>query len=69
MSRFDAWETASPGASPLPPYRNTLPTVPCDLEEYAQAETGPFSWSAVYDEAPPALELCEPFDIETWAEI
>jgi hypothetical protein len=69
MLRIDAWQSASPGTSPLPPYRNTLPTVPCDLEEYAQAETGPLSWSAVYDEAPPALELNEPFDMDGWPEL
>jgi hypothetical protein len=48
--------------------RHTLPTVPCDLSEYAQAQTGPLSWSAIYDEVPCVLELEDPFDIESWPE-
>jgi hypothetical protein len=27
---------------------------------------GPLGWSAIYDEVPRALELEEPFDIESW---
>jgi hypothetical protein len=33
-------------AEPLPPPRDQLPTLPCDLSEYAERETGPRSWSA-----------------------
>jgi hypothetical protein len=51
-------------APPLPPMRAPLPTVPCDLSEYAIAETGPLSWSAIYEERPRALVLDDPFDLE-----
>jgi hypothetical protein len=37
-------------SAPVPPARHTLPTVPCDLSEYARAETGPLSWSATDEE-------------------
>jgi len=69
MFRIDAWQAGTSSTTALPPMRHTLPTVPCDLEEYAQTETGPLSWSASYDEAPRALELEEPFDIESWPEL
>jgi hypothetical protein len=36
--------------SALPPLRDQLPTVPCDLTEYARKETGPKSWSAATEE-------------------
>jgi hypothetical protein len=32
-----------------PPMRQALPTVPCDLREYARIHTGPGSWSARAD--------------------
>jgi len=37
--------TAGGGAA-----RDKLPTVPCDLSEYARRETGPQSWSAASEE-------------------
>jgi hypothetical protein len=30
----------------LPPMRDELPTLPCDLSEYAVIQTGPESWTA-----------------------
>lgn len=67
MLRSDGWQAQISGTSPLPPMRHTLPTVPCDLSEYARAATGPLSWSELYDEEPRVRELDEPFDIEAWA--
>jgi len=61
MFRVDAHAEA---VAPLPPMRAPLPTVPCDLSEYAVAETGPTSWSAIYEERPNALVLDDPFDLE-----
>jgi hypothetical protein len=48
--------------SVLPPPRDQLPTVPCDLSEYARTETGPRSWSAATDEDLRELALAiDPF--------
>lgn len=33
-----------------PPMRHYLPTLPCDLTEYARIHTGPSSWSAHADD-------------------
>jgi hypothetical protein len=42
-----------------PPVRETTPTIPYDLREYARSETGPASWSAREDAhtPPPRHEL------------
>jgi hypothetical protein len=37
---------ASEVAFAPPPMRDRLPTLPCDLSEYARIHTGPASWSA-----------------------
>jgi len=57
MFQIDAWQAGNTSAAPLPPQRHTMPTIPCDLSEYARAETGPLSWSVHYDEPPSVLEL------------
>jgi hypothetical protein len=47
MTRIDTQEQATFAA--VPPPRDALPTVPCDLSEYARLATGPLSWSAPAD--------------------
>ncbi len=49
---------------PMMPAREAMPTLPCDLTEYARRETGPRSWSAFAEEDGDAgaLELDDPFD-------
>jgi hypothetical protein len=68
MLQTNDWQAVTRTAVPLPPQRHTLPTIPCDLSEYARAETGPLSWSALFDEPPRVRELEEPFDLDTWPE-
>lgn len=38
--------TAHADLPALPRMRDQMPTIPCDLEEYAWLQTGPESWSA-----------------------
>jgi hypothetical protein len=45
--------------------RDRLPTVPCDLSEYARRETGPQSWSAATEEDLRELALA----IDAFAEL
>jgi hypothetical protein len=53
----------------VPPAREELPTLPCDLSEYARRETGPRSWSAASD-VEPTLVLDDPFDdLTAWVGI
>ena len=47
-------ESLLPEFSP-PPMRDRLPTLPCDLREYARIHTGPASWSAASDHLLDAL--------------
>ncbi len=53
--------TDTPETYPLPPSRETLPTLPCDLTDYARTQTGPGSWSAASDEGLLELSLEDPF--------
>ncbi len=62
MMRTEVWQKAAAQLGALPPMRERLPTMPCDLSDYAIAETGPASWSAIYEERPRALVLDDPFD-------
>lgn len=59
-------EDAASGASPLPPVRDRLPTIPYDLTEYARLHTGPSSWSAELERDDPrradVLELVDDAD-------
>lgn len=50
--------------NPMMPAREAMPTLPCDLAEYAWRETGPRSWSAFAEEdgEDGALALDDPFD-------
>jgi hypothetical protein len=46
----------------LPPMRDELPTLPCDLREYAVIQTGPESWSA---DRGPQDEIGFEFDVDS----
>lgn len=51
----------------MPPGRDTMPTLPCDLAEYAWRETGPRSWSAfpeadLEESLDEGVMLDDPFD-------
>jgi hypothetical protein len=48
-------------SGPPPAARDKLPTLPCDLSEYARAHTGPYSWSAYCEDNPRELVLDDPF--------
>lgn len=48
-------------STPLAPPRDRLATIPCDLTEYARAQTGPRSWSAAYENDRRELTLDDPF--------
>lgn len=39
-------QTGAPHWPQLPPMRDELPTLPCDLTDYAVTQTGPQSWTA-----------------------
>jgi hypothetical protein len=43
------------------PPRDRMPTLPCDLAEFARAHTGPNSWSAYCNENPRELVFEDPF--------